>query len=176
MKIVFTTISNHLPHRYSPFFRHLDNGGSVFFRALYAKINARDGRHLRIRQIDAELVANKKRSLISDDLSLAKIISYCTSRGTVTVKTVAKTRNVNRKEIEGFIDIDEAYQRIKKFITTSQFFSLPKDDQMNVMAFILIMERKPTEGTMDSSIMDSSILEDTIIRALNQIPDNRTVV
>lgn len=89
-----------------------------------------------LRQIDAELVANKKRSLISDDLSLAKIISYCTSRGTVTVKTVAKTRNVNRKEIEGFIDIDEAYQRIKKFITTSQFFSLPKDDQMNVMAFI----------------------------------------
>lgn len=129
-----------------------------------------------LRQIDAELVANKKRSLISDDLSLAKIISYCTSRGTVTVKTVAKTRNVNRKEIEGFIDIDEAYQRIKKFITTSQFFLLPKDDQMNVMAFILIMERKPTEGTMDSSIMDSSILEDTIIRALNQMPDNRTVV
>ena len=121
-------------------------------------------------QIDAELLANKKRSLISDDLSLTKIISYCTSRGTVVIKTVKKTRNVSRKGIGEFIDVDEAYRRIKKFIATSQFFSLPVDDQVNAMAFVLIMERKPTEATMEGSI-----LEDTIIRALNQIQNNPTV-
>lgn len=55
------------------------------------------------------------------------------------------------------------YQRIKAFAATSQFFSLPKDDQMNAMAFILVTERTPS-----GSIMENCIAEDAIAKALNQ--------
>ena len=93
-----------------------------------------------------------------------KVVSYCTSRGTVATKIVAKTRDVDRKAIGEFIDVDEAYRRIKAFAVTSQFFSLPKDDQMNAIAFILITERTPSV-----SIMDNGIAEDAIVKALNQL-------
>ena len=92
-----------------------------------------------------------------------KVVSYCTSRGTVATKIVTKTRDVNRKVIREFIDLDEAYRRIKAFAATSQFFSLPKDDQMNAMAFILVTERTPS-----GSIMENCIAEDAIAKALNQ--------
>lgn len=115
-------------------------------------------------KVDAELAYNIKKTLISDDISLIKVISYCTSRGTVATKIVEKTRNVNRQTIEEFIDVDEAYRRIKMFVVTSQFVSLPEDDQMNAIAFILVTERTPSE-----SVMENCIEEDTITKALNQL-------
>lgn len=119
-----------------------------------------------LEQIDADLAANKKKLLVSDDASLVKVISYCTSRGTVATKMVAKTRNVNRKAIEEFIDVDAAYQRIKRFAVTNQFFLLPGDDQMNAIAFILITERTPP-----MSIMENCIAEDAIVKALKQLKE-----
>ncbi len=115
-------------------------------------------------QIDAELADNKMKLLISDNISLVKVISYCTSRGTITAKIVTKTRNVSRKAIGKFIDVGEAYHRIKAFAATSQFFSLPKDDQMNAVAFILASERTPSE-----SILENDIADDVIEKALNQL-------
>ena len=115
-------------------------------------------------KIDAELTRSIKEHLISDDISLIKVISYCTSRGTVATKIVTKTRSVDRHTLEEFIDVDEAYQRIKAFVVTSQFTLLPEDDQMNAIAFILITERIPSE-----SIMGNCIAEDAIKKALNQL-------
>lgn len=115
-------------------------------------------------QIDVELAARKKKLLISDDISLVKVISYCTSRGSVTTKTITKTRDVNRKTIEEFIDVNEAYRRIKSFVTTNEFFSLSKDDQMNAMAFIFVSERRPS-----SPIMENCVAEDVIVKELNQL-------
>ena len=82
----------------------------------------------------------------------------------MAIKMIAKTRDVNRKAIGEFIDVDEAYQRIKRFAVTSEFFSLPKDDQMNAVAFILISERMTS-----SSIMENCISEAAIVKALNQL-------
>ncbi len=115
-------------------------------------------------RVDAELAEKIKKSLISDDISLIKVISCCTSRGTIAIKIVEKTRDVNRQAIGEFIDVDEAYRRIKTFVVTSQFDSLPEDDQMNAIAFILITERTPSE-----SIMGKCIAEDAIKKALNQL-------
>lgn len=115
-------------------------------------------------KIDAELAANKKQYIISDDVSLVKVVSYCTSRGTVATKIVAKTRDVDRKAIGEFIDVDEAYQRLKAFIVTDKFFLLSKEDQMNAMAFILVMERTSSESRMENCIS-----EDAIAKALNQL-------
>lgn len=119
-------------------------------------------------QIDAELVANKKKSIIADNVSLIKIISYCTSRGTVIARTGLKMRDVNQNAVEEFIDVDEAYRRVKAFVATSQFYLLPKDDQMNAIAFILIIERTGSE-----SILEDGIAEDSVIRVLDQLENQK---
>lgn len=115
-------------------------------------------------QLDSELVADIKKSLVSDDVSLVKVVSYCTAQGTVATKIIVKTRDVDRNALKEFIDVDEAYRRIKMFVATSQFSVLPKDDQMNAMAFLLVTER-----TSSSTIMEKCISEDLIEKALKQL-------
>ena len=87
----------------------------------------------------------------------------------MATKIVEKTRDVNRQIIGEFIDIDEAYRRIKAFAITSQFVLLPKDDQMNAIAFILATERIPSEP-----VMGNCIAEDAITKALNQLREKST--
>lgn len=102
--------------------------------------------------------------MVTDDVSLVKIIDECTSRGSVAVRIVAKTRTVDRDRLSEFVDLGEAYQRVKKFATENQFFDLPRDEQMSAVAFILIVERGPVE----SSLKDC-IAEDAIMKALDQM-------
>ena len=115
-------------------------------------------------KVDAALAERIKKSLTSDDISLTKVKSHSTSKGPANTKIVTKTRNVNCQALGEFIDVDEAYQRIKAFVFTSQFASLPEDDQMNAMAFILVIERTPS-----GSIMENCIAEDAIVKALDQL-------
>lgn len=115
-------------------------------------------------QIDPETAADKKKSMVTDDVSLVKIIDECTSRGSVAMRIVAKTRTVDRDRLSEFVDLGEAYRRVKEFATKNQFFDLPQDEQMSAIAFILIVERGPVE----SSLKDC-IAEDAIIRVLDQM-------
>lgn len=124
-----------------------------------------------LEKVDAELAESKKKSLISDDVSLVKVISYCTARGAVATKIVSKTRGVKRQDIGEFIDVDEAYRRIKAFSATNQFSLLPEDDQMNAIAFLLISERESSV-----SIMDDCIAEAAIVKSLNQLREKATNV
>ena len=117
-----------------------------------------------LEQIAPETAADKKKSMVTDDVSLAKIIDECTSRGSVAVRIVAKTRTVDRDRLSEFVDLGEAYQRVKKFATENQFFDLPRDEQMSAVAFILIVERGPVE----SSLKDC-IAEDAIMKTLDQM-------
>lgn len=123
-----------------------------------------------LEQIDPELTANKKKSIITDNTSLVKVISYCTSLGTITTKIVTKTRGVDQQAIKEFINIDEAYHRIEAFVSTDQFRLLPNDDQMNAIAFLLIMER-----VEDGSGLGNYIAEDAVIRMLNQLENQKSI-
>lgn len=137
-------------------------------KAIDSKVVLRQYHGLRflwlLEQIAPETAADKKKSMVTDDVSLVKIIDECTSRGSVAVRIVAKTRTVDRDRLSEFVDLGEAYQRVKKFATENQFFDLPRDEQMSAVAFILIVEREPVE----SSLKDC-IAEDAIIRVLNQM-------
>ena len=108
-------------------------------------------------QIDSELAASKKKSIITDEISLIRVIGYCTSHGKVSGRITSKTWQVNLKSIEEFIDIDEAYQRIQAFVSTNNFRALSEDDQMNVMAFLLTMEIKPKDGIMENHLVEESL-------------------
>lgn len=137
-------------------------------KAIDSKVVLRQYHGLRflwlLEQIAPETAADKKKSMVTDDVSLVKIIDECTSRGSVAVRIVAKTRTVDRDRLSEFVDLSEAYQRVKKFATENQFFDLPRDEQMSAVAFILIVERGPVE----SSLKDC-IAEDAIMKALDQM-------
>ena len=137
-------------------------------KAIDSKVVLRQYHGLRflwlLEQIAPETAADKKKSMVTDDVSLVKIIDECTSRGSVAVRIVAKTRTVDRDRLSEFIDLGEAYQRVKKFATENQFFDLPWDEQMSAIAFILIVER----GSVESSLKDC-IAEDAIMKALDQM-------
>ena len=137
-------------------------------KAIDSKVVLRQYHGLRflwlLEQIAPETAADKKKSMVTDDVSLVKIIDECTSRGSVAMRIVAKTRTVDRDRLSEFVDLGEAYRRVKKFATKNQFFDLPQDEQMSAIAFILIVERGPVE----SSLKDC-IAEDAIIRVLDQM-------
>ena len=137
-------------------------------KAIDSKVVLRQYHGLRflwlLEQIAPETAADKKKSMVTDDVSLVKIIDECTSRGSVAVRIVAKTRTVDRDRLSEFVDLGEAYQRVKKFATENQFFDLPRDEQMSAVAFILIVERGPVE----SSLKDC-IAEDAIMKTLDQM-------
>ena len=115
-------------------------------------------------QIDAELVSRTKKTIITDDVSLAKVISYSTSKGSVTTSIVYRTRIVNLETISEFIDVEEAYRRIVKFTTTDEFWNLSKEDQMNVIAFKLVKEMPESDSTFDNRIA-----EDVIVKVLEEM-------
>ena len=117
-------------------------------------------------QLDEELVKHIKETLVTDDISLAKVISYCTSRGKTAVRLVVETRQVNKETLSEFIDVAEAYRRIGIFVTTREFLRLPTENQKDVIAFIISMKRdennSPTEGL---------VAEDAIKNELQKILD-----
>ena len=90
-------------------------------------------------QIDEELAKHIKETLVTDDISLAKIISYCTSHGKAAIKLIINTRKVDKQALSEFIDINEAYQRIGIFVTTCEFLRLPTENLEDVIAFTITM-------------------------------------
>jgi len=108
-------------------------------------------------QIDPELTASKKKSIIRDDMSLIRVLGYCTSHGKISGRITSKTWQVDLKSIEEFINVDEAYQRIREFVTKNNFIALSEDDQMNVMAFLLTMKKKPEDRMRDNHLVEESL-------------------
>lgn len=119
-------------------------------------------------QLDEELVKHIKETLVTDDISLTKIISYCTSHGKAAIKLVINTRKVNKQALSEFIDINEAYRRIGIFVTTCEFLRLPTENQKDIIAFIITMKRdennSPTEG-----LVAEDAIKDELQKILNAI-------
>ena len=111
-------------------------------------------------QIDEELVKHIKETLITDDISLAKIISYCTSRGKVETKLVMKTRKVNKQELEKFIDVSEAYRRMENFVTTYDFSILPIEIQKDVVTFLISISRMGGDGPTADFVTEETIIDE----------------
>lgn len=115
-------------------------------------------------QIDEELARHIKEILITDDVSLAKVISYCTSLGKMAVRLVVKTRQVNKQTLSEFIDIEEAYRRMGVFVTTREFLLLPKENQVDSVAFLITMKRDT-----ENSPMEDCVAEEVIKKELQKI-------
>ena len=112
-------------------------------------------------QLDEELVKHIKETLVTDDTSLAKVISYCTSRGKTAVRLVEETRQVNKETLSEFIDVEDAYSRMNVFVTTHEFLILSKETKKDVVAFLIAMRRNKetsqTEGFVAEEIINEEL-------------------
>lgn len=112
-------------------------------------------------QLDEELVKHIKETLVTDDTSLAKVISYCTSRGKTAVRLVVETRQVNKETLSEFIDVEDAYSRMNVFVTTHEFLILSKETKRDVVAFLIAMRRNKetsqTEGFVTEEIINEEL-------------------
>lgn len=70
--------------------------------------------------------------------------------------SIEKIRKVNKKALEEFIDVNEAYRRIKEYMETEEFYKSPEDEKISAMAFILVMENTNREVTMEDSISEET--------------------
>lgn len=112
-------------------------------------------------QLGEELVKHIKETLVTDDTSLAKVISYCTSRGKTAVRLVVETRQVNKETLSEFIDVEDAYSRMNVFVTTHEFLILSKETKKDVVAFLIAMRRNKetsqTEGFVAEEIINGEL-------------------
>ena len=111
-------------------------------------------------QIDEELVKHIKETLVTDDISLAKIISYCTSHGKAAIKLVINTRKVDKQALSEFIDINEAYRRMEIFVSTRDFLVLPKEIQKDVVSFLIAMKRVEQNTLTEGLVAEEAINEE----------------
>ena len=117
-----------------------------------------------LEKIDENYVKTIKPKLITDEVSLARVISYCTSSGRVASSTVHNTRNVKVDLLSEFIDVDVAYKRMKEFVETPGFLELEEDLEIDVIAFILHhdISKDDTDG-------DYGISEERIRKEIDRI-------
>ena len=115
-------------------------------------------------KIDENYVRTIKPTLITDEISLARVISYCTSLGRVASRTVHYTRNVIVSTLSEFIDVEEAYKRMKKYVETPGFLELEEDLEMDIIAFIL-----HHDINKDNTDSDYGISEERIRKEIERI-------
>ena len=111
-------------------------------------------------QLDEELVKHIKETLVTDDTSLAKVISYCTSRGKTAVRLVVETRQVNKETLSEFIDVEDAYSRMNVFVTTHEFLILLKETKKDVVAFLIAMRRNKETSQTEGFVAEETINEE----------------
>lgn len=122
-----------------------------------------------LEKIDAEVVTSRKSLLVADDISLIGVLGYCTSLGRTAARIVVKTRTINLKNVSKFIDISEAYQRIAAFAKTDKLLLLSEDSQMDVVTFLLTVEKENVEV---KSIFPTNIPEEVIRKELRKLLDD----
>lgn len=118
-------------------------------------------------KIDEEKTEKIKNSLVTDDISLVKVVSYCTSLGAEAAKIVVQKRHVNLKALSEFIDVNEAKRRVRDFLGTKQFFMLPKDDQKNAITLVLTPKEQAGEDVsvemIDEELADLKNKKDNVL-------------
>lgn len=112
-----------------------------------------------LQNIDPDMAKSKKASLITDDTSLAKVISACTSRGSTLGKIVVKTRKVDLKYLEEFVNLDEAYNRIEKFVATDSFTYLTEDEKLNTILFLKTAKQQNKEDSFFGGVPEDALAD-----------------
>ena len=110
-----------------------------------------------LEEINGEIPSETKARMVSDDFSLAKVISYCTSHGTVMGQVVSRVWQTDKNTLSKFIDAESAYQRMLGYLESKDFELLPEDLKKDVIAFTLSHGKQPSERMIDNQIYEKEI-------------------
>lgn len=123
-----------------------------------------------LEQLDENKTKEFAKSMINSDLDLAKFISASVTHGKGASRTVFKYWKVKKDNINKYIDINVAYERIKSFVSTNEFSYLDSNKQENVAAFLIGMETKDDSQRLDDEILISQI-EKKLKEIKNTVPN-----
>lgn len=110
-----------------------------------------------LEKINGEIPGELKVKMVHDDISLAKVISYCTSHGTVSGHTISKVWRTDKNILSKFIDAELAYQRMLIFLKSREFQTLPDDFKKDVITFILSHKKQSSEKNTYNQIYEKDI-------------------
>lgn len=96
---------------------------------------------------------------IRDVIRYTKVISACTSRGSTLGKIVVKTRKVDLKYLEEFVNLDEAYNRIEKFVETDSFTHLTEDEKLNTILFLKTAKQQNKEDSSFGGVPEDALAD-----------------
>ena len=111
-----------------------------------------------LEKIDSKFASIHKKILVKSDLSLVRVITYCTTEGNAASgRSAWHTWKVHGDMLNEFIDCDDAYSRIIIYSRTLQFSLLSHKTHMAVSAFMLYMESKV--DSLWESVPESKVKE-----------------
>ena len=114
-----------------------------------------------LEQIAPEIVSDRKKKLISDNWSFAKIISYCCSSGAAEIgMTVKQTRHIDLKRLETFISLEDADHKAQNLVKKRLFQLLSEEDQRNIVTFLLKRKQKKEYADAEYGISEDRIQEE----------------
>jgi len=108
-------------------------------------------------QIDEARAKEYTSNMITSDLALAFLVSSAVGRGVGAQKTVFTIWRVNKDDISKYVDINEAHERISTFVLGNEFDFLDSKRQENVAAFLISMDEKAEDISLDDGIVASDI-------------------
>ena len=113
-----------------------------------------------LENIDSDVAKTFVSELLNTDYGLSYIISSGISGGKVGNGEIRRFYKVNTENIEKYISIGAAYERIKVFYKNADFLDLDNETKHCLAAFLVFME-KDTDGNADRTIMDRFNVFDT---------------
>lgn len=124
-----------------------------------------------LEQIDPGALTERKAALVSGDVSLLMFVSHCTGHGKTGGRVVYKSWAPDLTALGKYIDVNDACERVRAFMSTADFAALPERTRMDAAAFVLAMESSSGgEGDDTGARSERRVSERAVRRALEELP------
>ena len=92
---------------------------------------------------------------------IEEVFSDCDNKGYKSTlgKIVVKTRKVDLKYLEEFVNLDEAYNRIEKFVETDSFTYLTEDEKLNTILFLKTAKQQNKEDSFFGGVPEDALAD-----------------
>lgn len=102
-----------------------------------------------------------KEFLCGDDMSssLSRGKAYVDELKRNVSKLFVKTRKVDLKYLEEFVNLDEAYNRIEKFVETDSFTHLTEDEKLNTILFLKTAKQQNKEDSFFGGVPEDALAD-----------------
>ena len=114
-----------------------------------------------LRKIDSQLAKEVCDLLLENDISFAKLIRFGMSHGHMITNRVVKTWGFRPKNIESYVDLAGAYQRVCRLFETDVHKTFENCELMDLAAFAYFMEHQ-AESKKDDNVIGEEIVRERL--------------